>query len=158
MRAASLWGTGIAFLAACEARTVTAVSSDAAPAEQAMAPAGDAASPMLDAMLSPDSGPVSYSPYNPEADATLLIALDADLSTDVMVEAALPAPPTLFCDGDFPDGEGVCPALPPVCADALTLVSYQNGLCLWGRCVWQPRVSRCSGGCRSGACAVPPTR
>jgi hypothetical protein len=159
MRAASLLGTGFAFLAACEARTVTAVSTDATPPAPEIAPAKDAPAPWIDATtVSPDSSSVTtYNPYNPESDAALPIALDADLSVDTGADAALPVPATLACDADFPDGEVPCPTPSPVCADAFRLVSYQNGLCVWGWCMWQTRATWCSGGCRSGACA-PPTR
>jgi hypothetical protein len=162
MRAASLCGAaGLAFLAACEARTIAAVSIDASPPPEEIASVDQRPTPWVDASLPPEDGPsTSYNPYSAEDDAALPIVLDANVSTDAAddVDAAIPVPPAHTCDADFPDGEEPCPLPPAVCADALRLVIYQGGLCVFGSCMWPHWVIRCSGGCMNGACVPPLTR
>jgi hypothetical protein len=69
----------------------------------------------------------------------------ADANIDVQA-------PAESCDPD--DAGVVCPAPRSVCGSQVHLVSFTNGRCEDGGCVWDQLVTRCSGFCNDGGCEV----
>jgi hypothetical protein len=141
VRTLSLWGIGLALSIACNASMLSTPLTDAASG------GGDAEG----MFVHPQSDAQGLN-----ADSTIPLGYvsDASNTADAALEAdgALPAPPEQACDVDASGDSGICPPPPSVCADAHTLVYYDSGQCVSGRCVWQARPVPCGLGC-VGSCA-----
>ncbi|MGH7270889.1 MAG: hypothetical protein ACREJ3_10710, partial [Polyangiaceae bacterium] len=59
------------------------------------------------------------------------------LLSGCMVALGSLAPPAVPCDGDASADSGVCPALPSTCGGEMWLLTYRDGQCVGGRCVWK---------------------
>ncbi len=80
-------------------------------------------------------------------------AAPADLT---MLPDLVPTPDLIFSCGDG----GSCQQPDPTCSDDFSsVISYTNGVCQGGTCVWQTMSVQCMNGyyCVAGACQPPKT-